>query len=244
MNAIGIIPARYESKRFPGKPLAMISGKSMIQRVYEGSVSSKLLDDVIVATDDERIADEVKSFGGKVVMTSKDIKSGTDRVATVARDIDCTHVVNIQGDEPLITGQIIDRLLQPFNENKKMLVTTLIAKAKRTEKKDKNVVKVVVDNNMNALYFSREDIPFVRCNIGTDSYKHIGIYAFKKETLLAFTEMDQTILEKTESLEQLRFLENGKRIHCVEIDNMLISIDKKEDIQKIKKREKSLSKSL
>ena len=239
MKVIGIIPSRYASTRFPSKPLAMIKGKTMIQRVWEQAWKSKL-DAVVVATDDMRIADEVLKFGGQYVLTDPNHRSGTDRcreaLYMVERQYDA--VVNIQGDEPFIDPAQINQVIELIGRDD----TQLASLAKRIEDEDElfspNVVKVVMDKQGNALYFSRNPIPFMR-NLDRDKwlqkgefYKHIGLYAYKTETLCQIAEMQSTALEKAESLEQLRWLENGLRIRMGVTQLESLSIDTQEDYEK------------
>ena len=239
MKILGIIPARYASTRFPGKPLAMIKGKTMIRRVYEQALRSKL-DAVVVATDDVRIADEVMSFGGRYVMTDPNHRSGTDRcreaLDLVEEKFDA--VVNIQGDEPFINPMQINMLCDLIQENG----TCLASLAKRIDLADElfspNTVKVVMNAEGNALYFSRNPMPFMR-NVDHDDwmkkgvfYKHIGIYAYKAETLRQVAAMQASPLEICESLEQLRWLENGLSIRMGITEAENVSIDVPADIAK------------
>jgi len=239
MKVVGIIPARYASTRFPGKPLALIKGKPMIQRVYEQASLSKL-DAVVVATDDTRIADVVKSFGGRCVMTDPNHRSGTDRCREALERLEEQYdaVVNIQGDEPFIDpaqiNQVVDLILRDD--------TLLASLAKRIELEEElfnpNTVKVVMDKQGNSLYFSRNPIPYMR-NLDREEwltkgefFKHIGIYAYKSDTLRRIGLMPATVLETAESLEQLRWLENGLtiRMGVTEVEN--VSIDQPGDIEK------------
>lgn len=233
MIKVGIIPARYSSTRLPGKPLADINGKPMIQWVYENSNRSNL-DRVIVATDDERVENAVKDFGGEVVMTSKDHLNGSSRLAEVARKIKADIIVNIQGDEPCISPTVIDKVLEAF-EDKKCLMSTL--KTRIIDKNDidnPNCVKVITDINDGALYFSRSPIPYNRDGLKINYYKHLGIYAYKKEFLLDYIKMKPTELELSESLEQLRVLENGYKIKVLETEEKLVGVDTLEDLEKVR----------
>ena len=242
MKVVGIIPARYASTRFPGKPLALIKGKPMIQRVYEQALKSKL-DAVVVATDDVRIADAVMDFGGRYVMTSPNHRSGTDRCCEALGlfEIQYGAVINIQGDEPFIDPNQIDRVIDLILQEN----TRLASLAKRIEDEDElfspNTVKVVMDNEGKALYFSRNPIPFMR-NLDRGEwlangvfYKHIGIYAYKSDTLRQIAAMQPTPLEQAESLEQLRWLENGLSIHMGVTHSENVSIDRPDDIIKAEK---------
>ena len=239
MKVIGIIPSRYASTRFPSKPLAMIKGKTMIQRVWEQAWKSKL-DAVVVATDDMRIADEVLKFGGQYVLTDPNHRSGTDRCREALYMVEGQYdaVVNIQGDEPFIDPAQINQVIELISRDD----TQLASLAKRIEDEDElfspNVVKVVMDKQGNALYFSRNPIPFMR-NLDHDKwlqngefYKHIGLYAYKTAILCQIAEMQSTTLEKAESLEQLRWLENGLRIRMGITQLGSLSIDTQEDYEK------------
>jgi 3-deoxy-manno-octulosonate cytidylyltransferase (CMP-KDO synthetase) len=244
-----VIPARHGSTRFEGKPLADILGKPMIQHVYDGVRQSKLIDEVIVATDDQRILDAVESFGGKAVITSPTHFTGTDRVAEVAKKLKSEIIVNVQGDEPLIEGNVIDKAIRPLLTDVTLHMSTLITRIE--EAKDwlnPHIVKVVVDQKNFALYFSRSPIPFPRdLNIGrleshpfgTDRplpkrvFKHIGVYVFRRKFLLHFSKMKPTPLEKLEKLEQLRALENGYRIKVTPVDYEPICVDTPEDLQRV-----------
>ncbi len=239
MRVVGIIPARYASTRFPGKPLALIKGKTMICRVYEQASKSKL-DAVVVATDDVRIADEVMSFGGHYVLTDPNHRSGTDRCREALDLLDETFdaVVNIQGDEPFIDPEQINLMVDLIGRDD----TPLASLAKRIDSEDElfspNTVKVVMDTDGKALYFSRHPIPFMRNENASDwlakgvYFKHIGIYAYKSETLRKVAEMPMSMLEKSESLEQLRWLENGLCIRMGVTDTENVSIDTPSDLQK------------
>ncbi|OQX95284.1 3-deoxy-D-manno-octulosonate cytidylyltransferase [candidate division KSB1 bacterium 4572_119] len=239
MDAVGIIPARYQSARFPGKPLADILGKTMIQRVYEQALKAVRLSRVIVATDDERIYKEVKRFGGLVEMTSKDAANGTERLAEVAANLDCSLVVNIQGDEPLINPDVIDQLVDLMMENPGAPVGTLVKKITSVDVlKNPNIPKVVLDKNKNALYFSRSLIPFDRnetdlaVSLKNDNYyQHIGIYIYQKDFLLKFIQLPESQLEQIEKLEQLRILENGFKIKTALTDRESIGVDVPEDLE-------------
>ena len=246
MAVLGIIPARYASTRFPGKPLALINGKPMIQHVYERVCQIAQVDDAIVATDDERIRAAVEGFGGKVMMTSSEHRSGTDRCGEVMRKLGTEAaqydiVINIQGDEPFVDATQIEAVIGAFEEPSTQIATL----KKKIESQDMlfspNVVKVVDTPQHDALYFSRQPLPFQR---GTDPtlwmehhtyYKHIGIYGFRRETLLAVVGLGQTPLEKCESLEQLRWLENGYKITVRETNVENLSVDTPEDLERLLK---------
>ena len=237
MKVIGIIPARYASSRFEGKALADIRGKPMVQHVYERSARAETLDRVIVATDDQRIYDAVANFDGEVVMTSPDCPTGTERVAVVAETLDCDVVANIQGDEPLLEPAMIDQMIHPFLADAAVQVSTLKQRVDiETDYRDVNVVKVVTDLEGFALYFSRASIPG---NLSNDwlhnnpIYRHVGLYAYRRERLLEFTKWERTPYETSEGLEQLRFLENGVRIRVVETEYPSIGVDVPADLERV-----------
>ncbi|MFH1612506.1 MAG: 3-deoxy-manno-octulosonate cytidylyltransferase [bacterium] len=236
-KVIGIIPARFGSVRLPGKPLIEIAGKSIIQYVYEKARASCLLNDCLIATDDQRIFDKVKEFGGKVVLTRLNCQSGTDRVAEASLNIESDVIINIQGDEPLIFSEMIDELISIFLEDSFVEMASLRTKILDSEEiNNPNVVKVVVDKNDYALYFSRYPIPYLRDeNDEKTIYKHIGIYGYKKDFLLKISSFTPTFLEQMEKLEQLRVLENGYKIKVKETNFSSIGIDTKEDLEKVKK---------
>jgi len=237
MKIIGIIPARYRSTRLPGKPLINIYGKPIIQRVYENASKSKLLNQVIVATDDKRIFDCVKRFCGDVMRTSTKHKSGTDRTAEAIRNLNCDIVVNIQGDEPLIDAANIDKAIRPLLKDKKIQVSTLAIKI-HGDCNDSNTVKVVFDKHYNALYFSRAPIPYYRDKDSKNKacYKHIGLYVYRKKFLTEFARMKPTALETAEKLEQLRILEAGEKIRVVITKTDSVSVDTIDDLKKVEKR--------
>jgi 3-deoxy-manno-octulosonate cytidylyltransferase (CMP-KDO synthetase) len=236
-RALAIIPARYDSNRFPGKPLAPLNGKPMLQRVYEAARGASRLDDVWVATDDERIRDAVHGFGGRVVMTSKDHASGTDRVAEAARDTDAAIIINVQGDQPLISPEALDALVAAFDAEPDLQMATLYEPlASLDDLLDPNVVKVVADSHAHALYFSRSPIPFHKKGrpAGLAGYfKHVGVYAFSKPFLMQFTRMGHSLLESLEGLEQLRVLEAGHKIRLVRSSGCSISVEIPADIEKV-----------
>ena len=246
MNFVGIIPARFASTRFPGKPLADINGKTMIQRVYEQA--SIALEHVYVATDDKRIEDEINRFGGNVIITSGKHQSGTDRLAEAIEMIHKKHtekfdvIINIQGDEPFIKPEQIKEIQTCF-ENPLTKIATLIKKIENNEDIfDVNKPKVIINKKMQAIYFSRSPIPFLR-NIENDIwhtkhvfYKHVGMYAYKVKTLQELTELEQSPLELAESLEQLRWIENGYAIYTAITKFDSIGVDTPEDLKKILER--------
>ena len=240
MKILGIIPARYASSRFPGKPLADICGKSMIQRVYEQAKKAQTISDVVVATDDSRIEAHVLAFGGNVIRTAATHESGTDRCAEViSLSTDFDAVINIQGDEPLINPEQIDLIGKKLS-NEGVSIATLIKRIRSQEElHNSNTPKVVCGLNGQAIYFSRQAIPHVRSakesqwlENGT-FYKHIGIYGYQTATLKQLAALHPTSLEQTECLEQLRWLENGYTIHTVEITLETQAVDTPEDLEKI-----------
>lgn len=231
-----IIPARYGSSRLEGKPLLNVAGKPVIQWVYEKAMQAKHADKVIVATDDERIFNAVKAFGGEVEMTSVNHKCGSDRIREVAeRHPEISYIVNLQGDEPLIEPSAIDDVARNVKEDERADISTLIRVLKdEDEINNPNLVKCVIDKNGFALYFSRSKVPFERNPISGAFYGHLGIYGYKREALLKMTSLEQTPLEKTESLEQLRALENGMKIKTSVVNFVPIGIDTAEDLEKFK----------
>ena len=231
-----IIPARYGSSRLEGKPLLKVAGKSVIQWVYEKAKASKYADMIIVATDDERIYNEVKSFGGEVEMTSVDHKCGSDRIMElVSRHPEIAYICNLQGDEPLIKPESIDEVIKNVKEDEQADISTLIRVLTDDEEiNNPNLVKCVIDKNNFALYFSRSKIPLERNTGIAKFYGHLGIYGYKRAALEAMTTLEQTPLEKTESLEQLRALENGMKIKTSIVDFVPVGIDTREDLEKFK----------
>ena len=235
MKSVGIIPARYASTRFPGKPLAIIDGKLMIERVYEQCLKSAL-DLVVVATDDDRIAQAVHNFGGKAMLTSPLHPSGTDRCGETAQKLHLENqdiIINIQGDEPFIQPEEINALVHLF-QNKEIQIATLISEIKELEKvHDPNVVKALIRKDRSAIYFSRLPVPFQReANAENIVYhRHIGIYAYTNEVLQAIIKLPESMLEKSEKLEQLRWIENGYRIHTADCNHIAIAIDTPQDLQ-------------
>lgn len=242
MNSIGIIPARYRASRFEGKVLADINGKPMIQYVWEQAKKSKQLNDLIVAADDDRIIKAVELFGGKAVFTSKAHPSGTDRLREIVNPMDVDIIVNIQADEPLLHHSMIDSLVIALSEDKGIQMASLMKKIEDArEIDDPNVVKVIVDKDNIALYFSRAAIPFIRdgragYKISDMPYlKHMGIYAYTKDFLFTFANLPQSSLEGYEKLEQLRALENGYKIKMVETRYDTIGVDTPEDLERVKR---------
>ncbi|GAB4133867.1 MAG: 3-deoxy-manno-octulosonate cytidylyltransferase [Bacteroidia bacterium] len=241
MSILGIIPARYASSRFPGKPLVGIGGKSMIRRVYEQASKASRLGAVVVATDDQRIQEEVLSFGGKVVMTGEHHRSGTDRCAETLEKTEgkWDAVINIQGDEPFIQPEQIDLLCSLFDDASTQIGTMVKKLHDITDLDNPNIIKVVLDNEKNGLYFSRSPIPHLRGIPSEDRlkhhffYKHIGIYGYRADVLRKITQLEPGKLEIAESLEQLRWLENGYKIRTAYTELETISVDAPEDLDKL-----------
>ncbi|MFW6047173.1 MAG: 3-deoxy-manno-octulosonate cytidylyltransferase [Candidatus Woesearchaeota archaeon] len=233
-KVLAVIPSRIGSTRLSRKPLIKIAGKPLVQHVYEGTMQSRLVDKVIVATDSKEIFECVKSFNGEVMMTSNKHKNGTERVAEIAKKMpEYNIVINVQGDQPMIKGEMIDSIIKSLIETEVNMATLKTKIKNETELNDSSVVKVVTDKNNLALYFSRSTIPFNRDGVNIAYYNHLGIYGFTREFLLKYIQMEQTILEQTESLEQLRFLENGAEIYVAETKNQLIEVNVPEDISKV-----------
>lgn len=240
MKVLGIIPARYASTRFPGKPLVQINGKSMIERVYAQAKKTLGLDHVVVATDDARIAEEVIRFGGEYMMTGPDHQSGTDRCAEIARNApEYDIIINIQGDEPYIDPSQIDLLVSCFQEKSTELATLIKEIHTQEELFNNNIPKVVINSRQEAIYFSRQTIPFIR-NAAPEQwmenhqfYKHIGIYGYRRAVLLEITNLSASPLELSESLEQLRWVENGYKILTRVTNLETIAIDTPADLNKI-----------
>ena len=237
MKIVGIIPARYGSTRLAGKPLKDICGKPMIQHVYEAAQGARFLDEVYVATDDQRIVDAVAHFGGNVCMTSPDHKTGTDRIAEVAATLAADIVVNLQGDEPLVNPAMIDEVIQPFIDEPELPMSTLcVPILDEAALDDPNVVKVVFDQRGNALYFSRSLIPYPRKRENFTAYEHLGLYAYRKDFLMTYIRLPQSRLEINESLEQLRVLEAGYRLKVVVSAHPYagVSVDTQEDLERVR----------
>jgi len=233
MKIIGIIPARFASTRLPGKPLKDIVGKPMIQHVYERVSKAKLLNEIIVATDNEQIIHAVKQFNGNAVMTAENHLNGTTRAAEVVREMDFDIIINVQGDEPLIMPEMIDELAEVMINDQTLSSATLCYQITEDKFLDPNVVKVVRSRDDFALYFSRSLIPFPRYKERLKVYEHIGIYAYTKPFILEYCEMDETPLSAAESLEQLKVLENGYRMKVPETkyEYKALSIDTEEDLE-------------
>lgn len=237
VSAIAVIPARYHSTRLPGKALADIAGRPMIEHVYRRAELARSISRVIVATDDQRIADAVRGFGGRVSMTSPSHQSGTDRLAEVATTLDAEIIVNVQGDEPLIEPQMIDEAVAPFASNPSLMMSTL--RKRITDPADlanPNVTKVVVDRDGYAMYFSRAPIPFVRDGApAATAWRHVGLYVYRRDCLLRLAQLPPTDLERSEALEQLRALEHGIRIQAVETQFDSIGVDTPEDLERVRR---------
>lgn len=236
MRTIAVIPARYASTRFPAKLIQDLGGKTVILRTYQATVATNLFDDVFVVTDSDLIFNEIISNGGKAIMSIKNHESGSDRIAEAIENIDCDIVVNVQGDEPFTSREPLQQVLSVFENDtdKKIDLASLMRQISDiNEIENPNNVKVVVDQNSFALYFSRSVIPYPReQNVGVKYWQHIGIYAFRKQALLDFYRLSMKSLEASEKLEQLRYLEFGKRIKMVETNHVGIGIDTLEDLEK------------
>ncbi|WP_312824598.1 3-deoxy-manno-octulosonate cytidylyltransferase [Epilithonimonas sp.] len=237
MKVIAVIPARYNSTRFPGKMMEILGNRTIITTTYQNVVETGLFDEVFVATDSELIFDEISKYGGKAVMTGEH-ETGSDRIAEAVQNIDCDIVINVQGDEPFLKKEPLKQLIDAFSndDKKEVSLASLKIQLKESEEiQNPNNVKVVTDNNGFALYFSRSVIPFHReLSYNVNYYKHIGVYAFRKEALIKFSSLEMTPMEISEKLEQLRYLENGMKIRMVETDFIGIGIDTPEDLEKAK----------
>ncbi len=239
MKVIAVIPARYASTRFPAKLMQDLGGKTVILRTYEAAKNTHLFDDVFVVTDSSLIYDEIVNHGGKAIMSIKEHESGSDRIAEAVANLDVDIVVNVQGDEPFINKEPLEKVIEVFQNDaeKKVDLASLMREITIEEDiNNPNNVKVVVDQNGFALYFSRSVIPYPReTNVGVRYFQHIGIYAFRKQALLDFYSLPMKSLEASEKLEQLRYLEFGKRIKMVETTHVGIGIDTLEDLEKARK---------
>lgn len=237
MKFVCIIPSRYASTRLPGKPLCDIAGKPMVQRVYEQARKAEKLESVVVAVDNPRVYDTVVSFGGQAIMTREDHANGTDRLAEAVEHFpDADVIINVQGDEPLIAPDVIDALCRVFEEDSTLQMATVAAPLAKEEYDEPSAVKVVMNRNNEAMYFSRSLIPYPRNAYEgiMKPYKHIGIYAYKRDFLLKYAAMEQTPAEQVESLEQLRVLENGYKIKVITTNHQFIGIDTPEDLEHIR----------
>lgn len=241
MDILGVIPVRWQSSRFPGKPLANILGKSLIRRTYENAAQCSRLQDLIIATDDSRIFEHVKEFGAKVVMTSTKCCTGTDRVNEAVKNYGCDPciVVNIQGDEPCLDPKVIDRLVEKLESSSGAVLTTPVALIENeTDIASPSVVKCIFDSQGKALYFSRSPIPYYQTGKSKNLrkcpyYRHLGIYCFKRRFLDCYTQLEKTPLQEAEDLEQLKILEHGFPIHVCIVEDQTIGVDTLEDLKKI-----------
>jgi len=238
MDIIGIIPARLGSTRLANKVLADINGKPMIQHVWEKARQTRILNDLIIAADDERIVEVCKGFGANVILTSKDHKTGTDRLTEIVNPLDVKVIVNIQGDEPLIQPEMIDHIARPLLDDEELVMTTLVKKIDDpAELSNPSVVKVVFDRNNFALYFSRAKIPYFHGSFEDPRpvyYKHIGMYGYTKDFLFNMKNIPQSSAEKAEKLEQLRVLEAGFKIKVIETKVNTVAVDTQEDLDKVR----------
>jgi len=237
-HTVAVIPARYASTRLPGKALADIAGRPMIEHVYRRAAESRHVDAVIVATDDERIAAVVRQFGGDVRLTSPAHPSATDRLGEVAADLDCDLVVNVQGDEPVIEPSVIDAVIEPFGNDASLSMTSAFLRfTNPDDADDPNVVKVAIDRRGCALYFSRSRIPFPRGpqDAAAGPFKHIGVYVYRRQFLRQLASLAPTPLERSESLEQLRVLEHGFSIKMVETRHDSIGVDTPADLERVRR---------
>jgi 3-deoxy-manno-octulosonate cytidylyltransferase (CMP-KDO synthetase) len=240
MKIVGVIPARYGSTRFPGKPLVNLKGRPLIQWTIEGAKQSKMLSDLYVATDDERIKAAAEISGAKVIMTPSELPTGSDRIHAAIQNVICDVVVNIQGDEPLITGELIDRLAQVFVEDSTIDMATLAHPISQGELQSPNAVKVVLNYKDEALYFSRYAIPYSRhsaleLGLFDGCLKHVGMYAYSKTFLYKFCQSPPALIEKAESLEQLRALYLGAKIKVVKVNEASLGVDTPEDLARLEK---------
>jgi 3-deoxy-manno-octulosonate cytidylyltransferase (CMP-KDO synthetase) len=234
MIIVAAIPARYAATRFPGKLMQMLGNKTIIRHVYDNTVSTGLFNDVFVVTDSDIIYKEIKDNGGNVIMSKKEHESGSDRIAEAIAEMNVDVIVNVQGDEPFIKKEPLEKLVRLFNDDR-IQVASLMRKITKEEAANPNNVKVVTDKSGYALYFSRSIVPYQRDKkINVEYFLHVGVYAYKKDVLMAFTKLPQSILEKIEKLEQLRYLENGIKIKMAETDYNNIAIDTPEDLERAK----------
>lgn len=239
-KVIAMIPARYQAARFPGKLMQDLAGKPVIVRTYEAAKSTNLFDEVYVVTDSKLIFSEMEKQGGKAIMSHKEHECGSDRIAEAVQDMDVDIVINVQGDEPFINERALSKLLKVFEEDKDGIIDLASLKVKLTSEEDiqnPNHVKVITDLNNFALYFSRSPIPYHRAKgLEVDYFKHVGIYAFRKEALMAFYNLPMSPLEASEKIECIRYLENGKTIKMVETQEVSIGIDTPEDLEKARQK--------
>ncbi len=233
MKIVAMIPARYAATRFPAKLMQLLGNKTVIRTTYNNTVATKLFDDVYVVTDSEIIFNEITQHGGKAVMSKKEHQSGSDRIAEAAADLNVDVIVNVQGDEPFVKREPLEKLLKVFEDDKVEVASLMQILKDQKLIDDPNYVKVAVDKNMNSLMFSRSVIPYQRDkNISSVYYEHIGVYAFRKQALINFTNWEITPLEAAEKIECLRYLENGILLKMVVTDYMGVEIDTPEDLEK------------
>jgi 3-deoxy-manno-octulosonate cytidylyltransferase (CMP-KDO synthetase) len=239
MKIIAMIPARYNASRFPGKLMQNLAGKSVIRRTYEATLATQLFRETYVVTDSTIIYNEIVNNGGKAIMSKQEHQSGSDRIAEAVADVDCDIVVNVQGDEPFTEGESLKKLLEVFNTDDKKqidLASLMVHITNKDEINNPNTVKVIVDKDNFALYFSRSPVPYPRDeNAGAKYYKHKGVYAFRKDAILDFTELPMRFIEASEKIECIRYLEYGKRIKMIETTINGVEIDTPEDLEKAKK---------
>ena len=237
MKIVSIIPARYDSSRFPGKLMQQLGERTVILRTYQNVVATGLFDEVVVATDSDLIFNEISDNGGRAIMTRKDHECGSDRVAEAISGMDADVVINVQGDEPFVNGDSLKKLIEVFEEDyqKEIALASLMTPLlEQEEVKNPSVVKVIVDLKQFALYFSRSPIPFDRDNKKPNYYKHVGVYAFRKDALIEFSNQEITPLESAEKIECIRFLEHGKKIKMVLTNNLNFEIDTPRDLDRAK----------
>lgn len=236
MKVYALIPARYAATRFPGKLMQMLGDKTVIRRTYDVTVATDLFDEVVVVTDSEIIFTEITAAGGRAVMSQYEHESGSDRIAEAAATMDVDIIVNVQGDTPFVQKEPLQKLFQQFNDPSVQVASMMQVLTKQAEIDDPNFVKVTVDKNMNSLFFSRSVIPYPRDkNYPTPYYEHIGVYAFRKQALMNFTQWPVTPLEAVEKIECLRYLENGVPLRMVVVDYMGVEIDTPEDLERAAK---------
>ena len=233
MKKFAFIPARYAATRFPGKLMQLLGGKSVIRHTYENTVATGLFDEVIVVTDSDIIFTEITAAGGKAVMSQHEHESGSDRIAEAAAEMDVDIIVNVQGDTPFVKKEPLEKLLKQFDDPAVQVASMMQVLTDRNDIMDPNFVKVAVDKNMNSLFFSRAVIPYPRDKeFPTTYYEHIGVYAFRKQALMNFTQWPMTPLESAEKVECLRYLENGIPLRMIVVDYMGVEIDTPEDLEK------------
>ena len=236
MKKFAFIPARYAATRFPGKLMQLLGGKSVIRHTYENTVATGLFDEVIVVTDSDIIFTEITAAGGKAVMSQHEHESGSDRIAEAAAEMDVDIIVNVQGDTPFVKKEPLEKLLKQFDDPAVQVASMMQVLTDRNDIMDPNFVKVAVDKNMNSLFFSRAVIPYPRDKeFPTTYYEHIGVYAFRKQALMNFTQWPMTPLESAEKVECLRYLENGIPLRMIVVDYMGVEIDTPEDLEKAAK---------